>query len=60
MACPTLHDGCVQVASDGLFAEESRGGGGGLDNDNLVELLQVCAVWPHVLLRPRHVLTVAS
>lgn len=26
------------LASDGLFAEEARGGGGGLDNDTVAEM----------------------
>jgi hypothetical protein len=34
-------DSWLIVASDGLFAEESRGGGGGLDNEQLVQMLQV-------------------
>ncbi len=39
----TAGDSWLVVASDGLFAEVERGGGGGLDNAALTELLQVCA-----------------
>lgn len=35
-------DRWLVVASDGLFAEEERGGGGGLDNATLAELLGSC------------------
>ncbi|PNW79761.1 hypothetical protein CHLRE_08g365632v5 [Chlamydomonas reinhardtii] len=35
----TAEDSWLVVASDGLYAEEERGGGGGLDNAGLVELL---------------------
>lgn len=34
----TDDDTYIVLASDGLFAEESRGGGGGLDNDTVAEL----------------------
>jgi protein phosphatase 1K len=34
----TPQDSYLVLASDGLFAEESRGGGGGLDNDGVAEL----------------------
>ncbi|GLC44015.1 hypothetical protein PLESTB_000220100 [Pleodorina starrii] len=35
----TAEDSWLVVASDGLFAEEERGGGGGLDNQGLAEVL---------------------
>ncbi len=31
-------DSWLVLASDGLFAEEARGGGGGLDNETVAEL----------------------
>jgi len=34
----TAKDSWLVLASDGLFAEEARGGGGGLDNDTVAEL----------------------
>jgi protein phosphatase 1K len=34
----TPQDSFLVLASDGLFAEEARGGGGGLDNDGVAEL----------------------
>eukprot|EP00878_Enallax_costatus_P003009 GHUV01003207.1.p1 GENE.GHUV01003207.1~~GHUV01003207.1.p1 ORF type:complete len:401 (+),score=115.71 GHUV01003207.1:173-1204(+) len=34
----TKDDSYLVLASDGLFAEEARGGGGGLDNDGVAEL----------------------
>ncbi|KAF6257407.1 phosphatase 2C-like domain-containing protein [Scenedesmus sp. NREL 46B-D3] len=34
----TPQDSYLVLASDGLFAEEARGGGGGLDNDGVAEL----------------------
>lgn len=34
----TKDDSYLVLASDGLFAEESRGGGGGLDNEGVAEL----------------------
>lgn len=46
-ASPAADDTFLVVASDGLFAEELRGGGGGLDNATLCELLQVgLRFWP--------------
>lgn len=35
---PPADDSYVVLASDGLFAEEARGGGGGLDNNTVAEL----------------------
>ncbi|GFR49149.1 hypothetical protein Agub_g11167 [Astrephomene gubernaculifera] len=35
----TAEDSWLVVASDGLFSEEARGGGGGLDNAGLAEVL---------------------
>jgi protein phosphatase 1K len=34
----TPQDSYIILASDGLFAEEARGGGGGLDEEGMVEL----------------------
>jgi serine/threonine protein phosphatase PrpC len=36
-------DSYIVVASDGLFAEEARGGGGGLDNATVAELCGAAA-----------------
>jgi protein phosphatase 1K len=42
LCCPPAlladKDSWIVLASDGLFAEEARGGGGGLDNDTVAEL----------------------
>jgi serine/threonine protein phosphatase PrpC len=37
-AAPADADTHIVIASDGLFAEEARGGGGGLDNATVAEL----------------------